>query len=607
MRNRLGRDARLSRRQFVEAIAASLTLIGCQAGGRRQRPNILWLIAEDVCPDMGCDGNPDANTPNIDRLAAEGTRFTRAYTTAPVCSASRSAIATGMYQTTIDAHHHRSHRNDGYRLPEGVRVFTHYLREAGYHTSNVRNVVPGVRGGKTDYNFHCDPPFEATDWDQRKPGQPFYAQVNFSETHRVFHRFTANPTDPQTVHLPPYFPDHPAVREDWAMYMDAMQHLDVKVGKVLDRLKQENLLEDTIIFFFGDQGRPLPKGKEFLYEPGIHVPLIIRVPEKFKIPAVSPGATNDDLVSAIDITAATLKLAGVAVPEHFAGRDFLDPSTPKREYIFAARDRIDDTVDHVRTVCGRRFKYIRNFLPDRPYAQPNAYQDTDYPTLRVMRDLYQEGKLTPEQAVFMAPRRPPEELYDLETDPYELRNLAGVPKHQHTLEQMRGVLDGWIKETGDQGGQPEDPQARVIPEELEYRKQVDGWNTRNYSRCRLSQAAGKMKVQCSGKTNIMRRSIVTEGGEMTVRFSARSSEVAPKELRWDSVMDFHNPENRVPIAFRTDGTWHEVSLAFKAEGYLAALRIDFGEAEGDIEFDWIRLYRKQQGKHVLVAEWDFAA
>ena len=293
-------------------MTACLTATSIACRNRRARPNILWLIVEDICPDMGCYGNPDANTTRIDQLAAEGTRFNRAYATAPGWSASRSAIATGMYQTTIDAHHHRSHRRNGSRLE--VPVFTHYLQNAGYHTSNVRDPAPGVRGGKTDFNFRCDPPFEGTDWSHREAGQPFFAQVNFSETHRVFHRFAANPTAPTTVQLPPYYPDHPAVREDWAMYLDDMQHLDVKVGKVLDRLKQENLLEDTIIFFFGDQGRPLPKGKEFLYEPGIHIPLIVRVPQKFKIPTIRPGASKEDLVSTIDITAATLKLAG-AEPE----------------------------------------------------------------------------------------------------------------------------------------------------------------------------------------------------------------------------------------------------------------------------------------------------
>ncbi|MBI4166585.1 MAG: sulfatase, partial [Acidobacteria bacterium] len=558
--------------------------------------------------------------------AAEGTRFTRAYTTAPVCSASRSGIATGMYQTSIGAHNHRSrrtdllasfgvgahkqgsHPSDVFRLPDGVHVFTDYLRQVGYHTSNVITAAPGVRGlGKTDFNFDVEQPFDGTDWNQRKTGQPFYAQINFMETHRSFHRFPTRPTDPASVHLPPYLPDHPAVREDWAMYLDDMQHLDVKVGKVLDRLKQENLLDETIIFFFGDNGRPWPKGKKFLYEPGIHVPLIIRVPEKFSIPAIKPGSVSDDLISAIDFTAATLGLAAAALPKHFAGIDFLDPSVRKREYVFAACDRIDDTVDHVRSVCTKRFKYIRNFYPDRPYTQPNADTDTVDPTLRVMRDLYKQGKLTPEQALYMAQTRPPEELYDLETDQHELRNLASSAEHRDTLIHLREVLDRWIEETGDQGGIPEDPRAMVIPEELEYRKQVDGWNTVNYTQCRLTKAAGKLRVTCSGARNIMRRSVVTEGGELTVRFLARSNQVAPKAFIWDSVTDFDNPANRVPISFTPDGKAHECVVSFKAEGHLATLQIDFGEVEGELEFDWIRLYRKEQGKPVLIAEFNFSS
>lgn len=617
--------SRLSRRSFVVGTAASLAATVCTGSEPGKRPNILWLIAEDQCIEQSCYGNPDVHTPNIDRLAAEGARYTRAYSTAPVCAASRSALATGMYQTSIGAHNHRSHRHDDFRLPEGVHVFTHYLRQAGYHTSNLTNAGPGVHvTTKTDYNFATSyriedypaPPqdhgnsqrgvFDGTDWNQREIGQPFFAQITFFETHRYFRRFPSNPTDPAKVHLPPFYPDHPAVREDWAMYLDTMQHLDVAVGKVVDRLKQENLLDETIIFYFADHGKGLERCKEYLYEGGIHIPLIVRVPEQFKIPAITPGTVSDDLISAIDITAATLKLAGAPVPKHFAGIDFLDPSVAKREYVFAARDRIDDTVDHVRSVDSKRFKYLRNFYPDRPYAQPNAECDT-YPILRVMRDLHKEGKLTPEQALFLAETRPPEELYDLETDPYEVRNLAGLPEYRETLVHLRGVLDRWIKETGDQGGIPEDPRVMEMPEELEYRKQVDGWSTGNYTNCRLAKAGGKLRVTCSGPYNTMKRAVVTEGGELTLCFKARSTQAAPTTFLWDSVTDFANPLNRVPINFTPDGEAHECAVQFKAEGHLAVLRIDFGKAEGDVEFDWIRLYRKQPGEPVLITEFDFSS
>ena len=319
-----GRETPINRGGFLRSAAASVAISDCACGDRRTRPNILWLIAEDLTNDLSCYGNAETRTPIIDRLAAEGVRFQRAYTTAPVCSALRSAIATGLYQTRIGAHHHRSHRHDNCHIPEGVHHLTEHLGRAGYHTSNFINVDPGV----------------------------------------------------------------------------------------LNRPERESLMDKTIIFFFGDNGRDLPRGKMFLHEGGIRVPLIIRVPERFRVPVLAPGSVRDDLVSAVDIAAPTLGLAGVNLPQ-IDGVDFLDTSSPKREYLFTARDRNDDTVDRVGSVITRRFKYIRNFFPDRPYTQPNAGQDTANPSLSVMRGLFGHGKLCPEQARFMARTRPPEELYYL--------------------------------------------------------------------------------------------------------------------------------------------------------------------------------------------------
>ena len=606
---------RLSRRGFVQASAAGLAAsVGVRARSEQgARPNILWLLAEGQNFELSCYGNPDVHTPNIDRLAAEGTRFTRAYTTAPVCSPSRSAIATGLYATSIGAEHHRAHRGDGFLLPDGVHVFMDYLRRVGYHTSDMINTdrlgFTGIRKDN-DFNFNVDHPlFDGTDWNQRKRGQPFWSKITFLEPHRPLHRFLPNPTDPASVHVPPLYPDHPAVREDWAMYMDAMQHLDVKVGKVLDALKKGNLLDETIIFYFCDHGPEFPKAKESLYERGIHIPLIIRAPKKFSIPGITPGDVNSDLVSAIDITAATLRLAGVPLPKYFAGIDFLDPSVPKRKYVFAQRDRIDDTIDRVRAVCTKRFKYLRNFYPERPYALPNNWMDNMYPTLRVMRDLHAQGKLTTDQALFMAQTRPPEELYDLDNDPNEFRNLAGSAEHHDTLVHLREVLNRWMKETGDQGGLWEDPRSMVIPFEPMWRKQVDEWTTMDYGKNKLTNAGGRTRIQCFGGSRaVMQRSIVTKGGELTFRFSARSSKLAPKAFFWDTVMDFTNPTYRLPISFTPDGKWHECTIPFVVKGYLATLGIDFGEkAVGELEFHWIRLYRKQVGKPVLIAEFNFSS
>lgn len=445
----------IQRRRFLSSAgAASLSL--AFAGGVRSdqpRPNVVWITGEDFSPDLGCYGHPLVHSPNIDRLAEQGTLFTNAFTTAPVCSASRSAFMTGMYQTSIGAHHHRSHRDDGYRLPDGVHVITHYFRDAGYFTANVTNVGGGVKGtGKTDFNFHVDNPFDGNDWSQRDEGQPFFAHINFPETHRNFHRFNEKPTDPDKVELPPYYPDHPITREDWALYLDSAAHLDRKVGAVLKRLDDEGLAENTIVFFFGDHGQAHVRGKQFLYDSGIHIPLIVRWPGR-----LSAGEVNENLVSAIDFAPTSLDLAGLPVPDAMQGRVMLGDDARGRAYIVAARDRCDETMDRIRCVRDKRYKYIRNFMPDRPLMQLNRYKETQYPVLRLMRRLHEQGELTPAQARLMAESRPPEELYDIQADPHEIHNLAGDEAYTGVMQTMRRRLSDWIEDTGDLGQVPEDP------------------------------------------------------------------------------------------------------------------------------------------------------
>ncbi len=442
------------------------------AGEKTVRPNILWLIAEDIGPDLACYGNPDARTPHLDKFSTEGRLFRCVYSTAPVCSASRSAFCTGMWQIAFGAHHHRSHRDGNYYLPAGVRLITDRLREAGYFTANVREFPQsaGFQGrGKTDWNFAPEgKPFDSDRWDDLKNNQPFYAQVNFSETHRTlsdWEKAAEAPTDPATVKLPPYLPDHPVVRRDWAIYHDVMMALDAKVGTVLDLLEQSGMRENTIIFFFGDNGRECGRGKYWTYEQGCQVPMIIRWPA-----LIAPGSSSDDLVSLIDVTATTLALADVAVPKEMHGRPFLGPNAERREYLFTARDRIDEMPDRVRTVRDARWKYIRNFEPGRPYFELTPFADATNPIYAVMRELHAAGKLTPGQEKFMATHRPPEELYDLQTDPFEFRNLAGSPEHGNTLARLRCVLDAWIEQTNDYGRIPEDPEE--LQRNLEYLKKV---------------------------------------------------------------------------------------------------------------------------------------
>ncbi len=449
---------RISRRTFLTgsaALAGGLFAAGIRPGcaGRKERHNILWIIAEDLSPDLGCYGNRLVHTPHIDRLASEGAMFNAAFCTAPVCSATRSALMTGMYQTSIGAHHHRSHRDDGYRLPEGVGFLCDIFRDAGYFTANVTTPAPGIKGtGKTDYNFTVDIPFDGTDWNQRASGQPFFAQINFPETHRTFKKADRNPVNPQDVEIPPYYPDHPVTREDLALYLDTAQYLDDKVGAVLTRLDEEGLTENTVVVFFGDHGRPHVRGKQWLYEGGIRIPLVIRFPGR-----IEPGTTSNELVSLIDVSAQSLRFAGIEVPDTMQGRAFLEHEIPEREFIFAARDRCDETMDRIRCIRTKRYKYIRNFMPERPYTQLNRYKETQYPVIRLMRRLHAAGKLTPEQELFMADARPPEELYDLTIDPHELHNLADSAEHRDILDELRERLNAWIEETGDQGEIPEDP------------------------------------------------------------------------------------------------------------------------------------------------------
>ena len=439
------------------------------------KPNVLFILAEDIGNQLACYGEPLVRTPHLDRLAARGVRYTNAFTTAPVCSASRSAIMTGMYQTTIGAHNHRTWQWNKRPLPEGVRTLTDCLRDAGYFTANLApgpgkakkaapTGVPGITGasgtGKTDFNFLTEnPPFDGFDWNQRKPGQPFVAQISINESHKgpgwTYARSKDSPVghvDAAQVKLPPYTPDHPVAREEYANYLDAIQLMDHYVGELLARLEREGLARDTIVVFMGDNGQCLFRSKQFLYDGGISVPLIIAWPDGRRA-----GEVDRQLVSSIDVTAALLGFAGAPRPPAMQGRDFLAPGASPRTHVFAARDRMDASTDRMRAVRTERWKYIRNYFPAIPYMQHNAYKESQYPTWNLVKQLAKEGKLTPEAALFAAERKPIEELFDLTADPHEVRNLAADPAHAATLRELRALVDAWVAESRDQGGRSEDP------------------------------------------------------------------------------------------------------------------------------------------------------
>ncbi|MBI5799171.1 MAG: sulfatase [Verrucomicrobia bacterium] len=453
-------------------LLAALAVLSCQlsafssSAAEAKRPNILWLIGEDFSPHLGCYGTKEVWTPNLDKLAGEGMRFTRAFTTAPVCSASRSAFMTGMYQTSIGAHHHRSHRDDGYLLPAGVKVATDRFREAGYFTANLVELPTsfGFKGsGKTDWNFTYEgKPFDGRGWDELRGKQPFYAQINFQETHRKF-RAPAK-ADPAKVELPPIYPDHPVARKDWAEYLDAASELDRKVGVILQQLDADGLADNTMVLFMGDHGQAHVRGKQFVYDDGLGVPLIIRWPKHFPAPRhFKPGTVSGQLVCSLDFTATSLALAGVKKPAAMQGRVFLgEQSGPPRQYVFGARDRCDETMFRFRTVRDARWRYIKNFMPERPFLQANAYKEAQYPVWNLIKELGAAGKLTDWQKNFyLAPGMPPEELFDMDADPHSMKNLADStrPEHQAALKRLRAELENWIEESNDQGRIPEPPEV----------------------------------------------------------------------------------------------------------------------------------------------------
>ena len=435
--------------------ALAAPFLNLRAQNQKDRPNILWILGDDLGPQLGCYGHPLTHTPHADRIAAEGARFTHCFTTAPVCSASRSGWNTGVYQTTTGTHNHRSHRQDNYPLPAGVRLVSHRLHDAGYFTANLTEVAPGMRvPGKTDFNFKPESrPFDGTHWKQRAQGQPFYAQINFTAPHKgpvwPAARKQARLVDPAKVELPPYYPDHPVIRDEVANYLDAVNYWDTQVGVVLAGLQAEGLLDNTAIFVFGDNGRCLLRGKQWLYDAGTHVPLLVRWPGHVK-----PATVRRDPVLALDIAATTLDIAGVARPELLHGQSLLGGAQP-RQQVFTARDRCDMTVDRIRAVRDSRYKLIRNFMPDRPYTQFNEYISKQYPTQGVLKELHAAGKLNAVQAQWLAPRKPEVELYDHQADPHEVHNLAGDRRNQGAQKRLTTLLDRWIADSNDQGRIPE--------------------------------------------------------------------------------------------------------------------------------------------------------
>ncbi len=434
------------------------------------RPNIVWVIVEDMSPDFSCYGQTDITTPNVDRLAREGVRFTKAFVTAPICSTSRSSLITGRYQTSIGAQNHRSSvPAHGLRLPPNTPMVTELFHAAGYHVNNLNfdsfikdepqlSTEESVAVAKTDYNFEWESSrsYDTAHWARREPGKPFFVQIQLNGgkfrgqapkpawPKRVMKEL-GSVTSPAQVHLPTYLPDDPTIREDWAQYLDCVRYTDYQIGKIVERLSSTGDFDNTVFFFITDHGISHVRNKQFLYDGGTHIPLIIRGPN------IPTDRVRTDLVEHIDLTATSLALAGISIPQTMQSRDLFADNYADREAVFAARDRADETVDWIRSVRTTNFKFIRNGFPDRPYLQPNAYKDSKA-IVQAMRRLHAAGELNAVQSLIMASTRPLEELYNLDNDPDETVNLADDPDYQDTRIAMRRMLIDWQARTGDLAG-----------------------------------------------------------------------------------------------------------------------------------------------------------
>ncbi len=445
--------------KYLILLWAALGLWSCNNKAEESvPPNILWIYVEDISPDIGCYGNELAVTPRLDQLAAEGVLFTNAISPAPVCSPLRSALITGLMHTTIGVHNHHSSRTQAsaIHLPDTISTLPELFKEAGYFTFN---------SGKDDYNFWYQredlysgdytqhalygKSGQPIDWKTRTdPDQPFFGQIQLRGGKHVFRDFSDKITNSvlrDRIEMPPYYPVDSIFVEEWARYLETHQVTDQEVGDILDRLQQDGVLENTVVFFFADHGMRGLRHKQFLYDGGLRVPLIMA---DFRKVEGAMGLKNDNLVNLLDISATTLALAGIPLPNYLAGKDLLAEDYQPHEYIISARDRCDFTIDRIRSVRSTQYKYIRNFLTDRPLMQPN-YRD-EWESTKYYRKLHEEGQLNNIQAHVFGDRVP-EELYDLVHDPHETVNLIDSPQVKSVLATHRQVLETWIDQTDDQG------------------------------------------------------------------------------------------------------------------------------------------------------------
>ena len=422
-------------------------------------PNIFWIIAEDAsAAHIGAYGENAIQTPNIDRLGQQGILFQNAYVSSPVCSPIRSAMVTGMYPTSTGAMHHRSQNDSGrgrgneenfhsYHLPDEIPFLPKLMQEAGYYT-----VMKGWQEGqlgKSDFNFIWDETYyNDHEWLERESTKPLFAQIQLRGGKNRGAE-PENPADASQVLLPPYYPSHPVIINDWVRYLNSVMKMDEEVGEILDQIEREGITDNSIVIFITDHGVSHLRSKQYLYEEGIKIPMVMKWPGQ-----IEPGTVRDDMVSVIDLTATILGAAGIDIPPNVQGRDLLHENHNKRDRFYAASDRLDETLDMIRSAQTEKYKYIRNFRYFAPHIKYNRYKFRHEYTKAVL-DLHEKGMLNEIQERFFTVPRPVEELYDLEKDPFELYNLADEPGYEHVLVEFRQDLEDWMIRTGDMGLIPE--------------------------------------------------------------------------------------------------------------------------------------------------------
>ena len=491
----------LSRRKFLKKSAIGLgagflafnNLGFAKSNSSQELPNILWIVSEDNSASyLGCYGNKQATTPNIDKLASEGILYENAFANAPVCAPMRNSIITGNFASTLGCHNMRSE----YQIPDKFKFFPQYLRKAGYYCTNnakedYNTIKPDNVWHESSHNAH---------YKNRKPGQPFFAifNTNLSHEHKI-HFGNLIPKDklqhdPDEIEIAPYHPDLPEIRHCYANYYDYISRMDARVGEVLQELEENGLAEDTIVFYYSDHGGVLPRSKRFIFESGTKIPLIVKFPDKYKhLAPGKPGSKEERLVSLLDLAPTLLSLANQEIPEQFAGHAFLGKKkSPDPDYVHFIRQRMDERYDMMRAVRDKKFRYIRNYMPHRKYCQHIWYLWRSSST-RAWEKAFKDGKCNDIQSRFWG-YKAPEELYDIENDPHNVNNLANKPAYRKTLKRMRKENQKWVREQRDAGFIPESMMVELAADSTIYEMK----SSRNFPFEKIVSTAEKATLKNPG-------------------------------------------------------------------------------------------------------------